>query len=331
GGLIGYCSSASDTILDCYSTGKVAVGCPGAGGLVGNHSGGAILDCYSVSKVSATNTFGGLIGGDFGGSVGNSFYDTDSTSSSANGTAESSSALKTLSTFTGAGWDFTNTWSLGGSINDGYPYLQAVTPLPVELASFSAKSAGLGVSLKWTTATEVNTNGFEVERTTISSQQSAVGKQESAIGNLQWTPVAFIKGHGTSSAPLTYSYVDRSLNAGTYSYRLNQIDNNGLSKYSTTVTVEVGNAPRVFTLSQNYPNPFNPTTTIEFTLEKDGRVSLKVYDILGREVTTLLDENRSAGEYQRVVFDGSRFASGLYFAVLEAGGKSLLKKMLMLK
>jgi hypothetical protein len=93
----------------------------------------------------------------------------------------------------------------------------------------------------------------------------------------------------------------------------------------------VGNAPRVFTLSQNYPNPFNPTTTIEFTIPADGRVVLKVYDIIGREVATILDENRKAGEYQQVVFDASRYASGVYFAVLQSGGKQLLKKMLLLK
>jgi hypothetical protein len=95
--------------------------------------------------------------------------------------------------------------------------------------------------------------------------------------------------------------------------------------------VVVGSAPRVFTLSQNYPNPFNPTTTIEFTLANDGRATLKVYDVLGREVATLLDENRKAGEYQQVVFDASRYSSGVYFAVLRSGGKQLLKKMLLLK
>jgi hypothetical protein len=90
-------------------------------------------------------------------------------------------------------------------------------------------------------------------------------------------------------------------------------------------------APKVFELSQNYPNPFNPTTTIEFTLPSDGRVVLKVYDITGRELATLLDEERKAGVYQQVVFDASRLASGVYFARLQFGGKQLLKKMLLLK
>ncbi len=97
------------------------------------------------------------------------------------------------------------------------------------------------------------------------------------------------------------------------------------------VQVNVGSAPRVFSLGQNYPNPFNPSTTIEFTLENDGHVALKIYDILGREVATLLDETRRAGVYQQAMFDASRYSSGVYIAVLQAGGKQLLKKMLLIK
>jgi trimeric autotransporter adhesin len=197
----------------------------------------------------------------------------------------------------------------------------ADTVLPVELVSFSAVATGLSAKLEWTTATEINCNGFEIQRSALSGQPSGG----------HWSDVAFVRGAGSSSSPRTYSFIDRNLSAGRYGYRIKQLDNNGQTKLTNTIMVDVGQAPRVFTLSQNYPNPFNPTTTIDFTLEKDGHVSLKVYDILGREVATLLDENRKAGEYQQVVFNGSRYSSGVYFATLQSGGKVLLKKMLLVK
>jgi hypothetical protein len=97
------------------------------------------------------------------------------------------------------------------------------------------------------------------------------------------------------------------------------------------MTVEVGMAPRVFSLDQNYPNPFNPTTTMEFTLPSNGRAALKIFDVLGREVATLFDGLTNAGEYHEVRFDASRFSSGIYFARLEFNGKHLVRKMLLLK
>jgi protocatechuate 3,4-dioxygenase beta subunit len=100
---------------------------------------------------------------------------------------------------------------------------------------------------------------------------------------------------------------------------------------ATTSVHETAVRPANFELYQNYPNPFNPTTTIEFTIPANGRVVLKVYDLLGREVATLLDENRKAGVYQQTVFDASKLSSGIYFARLESGGRQLLKKMLLLK
>ena len=198
--------------------------------------------------------------------------------------------------------------------------------LPVQLASFTATPNRLSAQLKWTTSTQVDNEGWEVERKGTASMEYGVGSAEN-----EWHDVDFVKGAGTSTQPMHYLFTDRNLTAGSYSYRLKQTDRSGAITYSQTVQVEVGSAPRVFTLSQNYPNPFNPTTTLEFTLAKDGRVTLKVYDILGREVATLLDENRKAGVYQQAVFDASRYSSGVYLAVLQSGGKQLLKKMVLLK
>ena len=129
---------------------------------------------------------------------------------------------------------------------------------------------------------------------------------------------------------LEYSFLDKPA-AGRYAYRLRLLDKQGGALLSGGVEVEIGLAPREFTLSQNYPNPFNPTTTIEFTLPEDGRVVLKVYDLTGREVATLVDEERIAGVYQQAVFDASPLASGMYFARLQMNGMQLLKKMVLVK
>ncbi|HEY6952753.1 MAG TPA: T9SS type A sorting domain-containing protein, partial [Bacteroidota bacterium] len=101
--------------------------------------------------------------------------------------------------------------------------------------------------------------------------------------------------------------------------------------YTDATVVQVGLAPKDLSLSQNYPNPFNPTTTIQFTVPTDGHVVLKVYDILGKEVATLLDEDTKAGEYQQVVFDATKLASGVYISRLEFGGKQLLRKLVLMK
>jgi hypothetical protein len=194
--------------------------------------------------------------------------------------------------------------------------------LPVELTNCTASASRLNTTINWTTATETNNFGFDVERKTVSGQQSAAGS---------WTKVGFVGGKGTSTSPTQYSYVDESVAPGTYDYRVKQIDKSGSFKYSTEMQVQVGLAPKVFTLSNNYPNPFNPTTNIDFTLQKDGKVSLKVYNSIGQEVATLFDGEGTAGQYIQARFDATRLASGIYFARLQSDGKSLMKKMLLLK
>jgi hypothetical protein len=99
----------------------------------------------------------------------------------------------------------------------------------------------------------------------------------------------------------------------------------------TSVDKMKTNVPRMLTLSQNYPNPFNPKTTIDFTLAEDGRVLLKVYNILGKEVATLVDADLKAGVLHQTTFDASDLSSGIYIYRLQTGGKSLLKKFMLLK
>ena len=146
-----------------------------------------------------------------------------------------------------------------------------------------------------------------------------------------WARIAFVEGAGNSNSPREYSYSDRSLSAGTYSFRLKQIDRDGQFTYSPEVEVTVGSIPNVFALEQNYPNPFNPSTTIGFTLQTSGVTSLKIYDAIGREVVTLVNENLDAGVYHQRTFDAARFSSGIYFSKLQSGEKVQIRKMILLK
>ncbi len=200
---------------------------------------------------------------------------------------------------------------------DGLFRLTLPVGFPVELTSFTATATSLTTMLTWKTATEVNNAGFDIQRRLGSTQQ--------------WTKVGSVAGAGTSNKPHSYSYTDKVGTAGTYSYRLKQIDHNGAFTYSQQVQVAVGGAPRVLGLSQNFPNPFNPTTNMQFTVPTDGRATLKVYNTIGQLVATLFDGVATAGQYNQATFDGSRLASGIYFSRLEFSGKTELKKMLLLK
>ncbi|MBE0572306.1 MAG: T9SS type A sorting domain-containing protein [Ignavibacteriaceae bacterium] len=94
-------------------------------------------------------------------------------------------------------------------------------------------------------------------------------------------------------------------------------------------TIEIGSI-KTFTLQQNYPNPFNPATTIIYQLPTEGQVSLKIYDMLGNEVATLVNEMKTAGEYQ-VDFNAAALSSGIYFYRLQAGNFVETKRMMLMK
>jgi hypothetical protein len=99
---------------------------------------------------------------------------------------------------------------------------------------------------------------------------------------------------------------------------------------TASVTVRIDDTPLRFNLEQNYPNPFNPSTTIKYALPRASQVNLSVYDILGREVSVLVNDRRDAGVYE-VKFDGSNLASGVYFYRLQAGTYVETKKLLLVR
>jgi hypothetical protein len=186
--------------------------------------------------------------------------------------------------------------------------------VPVELTSFSSVIDGNNVILNWSTATELNNFGFEVQRTTA--------------GN-EFTTIGFVPGYGTTTEVKNYRFVDANLSAGNYTYRLKQVDFDGTFSYSNEVNAEV-TSPVQFELAQNYPNPFNPSTTIKFSIPQSSDVTLKIFNTLGQEVSTLLDQNMEAGSHT-INFDASELNSGIYFYKLDAGSYSEVKKMTLLK
>ena len=195
--------------------------------------------------------------------------------------------------------------------------------LPVQMINFVAVSSLNEVRLSWNTATEVDNDGFEVERRSVNPQ--------SALNTPQWERLAFIPGAGTSTSERSYSYTDGGLAPGRYAYRIKQIDRSGAYTYYREAEVEIGAAPKEFTLNDAYPNPFNPSTTINFTLGTSARAELKVYDVLGREIATLFDDMAEAGRVNRVQWNAAGIPSGMYFARLESGGMSAMKKLVLLK
>jgi hypothetical protein len=202
-------------------------------------------------------------------------------------------------------------YSGGGTFNGG--------PLPVEMAEMTVQAAKNTATISWSTASETENFGFDVERRRMDD------------GVVAWAQIGFVPGSGTSSSPRDYSFVDQRVSPGRYAYRIKQIDHSGAFTYTSTLEVEIGLAPKEFTLSQNYPNPFNPTTTIEFTLPEDGHVTLKVFDMAGREIASLFNGDMKAGVYHQVVFDATRLASGMYVSQLEAGGKVTTRRMMLVK
>jgi len=187
-------------------------------------------------------------------------------------------------------------------------------PLPVALASFTSMVSGNNVILNWTTSTEKNNKGFTLQRGTESI----------------WKDIGFIDGKGNSTSPADYSFTDRNLNSGLYNYRLKQIDFNGNIEYLSLSNQVVIGTPDKFTLSQNYPNPFNPTTTIVYGIPRDGFVSLRIYDMNGREIRTLVNEPKTSG-YYTITFNAKDLSSGVYFYKLESGNFISAKKFVFIK
>lgn len=214
----------------------------------------------------------------------------------------------TINSYTWVREGSSHTWTHSLGLN--------TAPLPVELTSFTASTNNLSVELQWQTETEVNNYGFEIERSL---------KVEDEV----WEKRGFVEGHGNSNSPKQYSFTDKNLIGGSrFSYRLKQIDNDGKFEYSDEIEVVL--IPTIFELAQNYPNPFNPVTIIRYQLPTSSKVTLKIYDVLGNKVITMLNEEKEAGTYE-FIFDASNYSSGVYFYRIQAGSFATTKKMVLLR
>jgi len=227
-----------------------------------------------------------------------------------------------------------NTWSnQGGTVNstDNYVELTGIgsfsywtladvnAPIPVELTSFTATANEDGVLLNWTTATETNNSGWNIER-----KQIIEGQQQS------WQKIGFVDGSGTTTSTKNYSFADNNLASGKYQYRLQQVDYDGTVNYSDAIEVDVTLLPDRFALYQNYPNPFNPSTMIKFDVPSSSFVNISVYNSIGERVAILVNAQKEAGvHFAR--FDASNLSSGIYIYRLTAENNVFTNKMMVIK
>jgi hypothetical protein len=201
-------------------------------------------------------------------------------------------------------------------------------PLPITISSFDATSSKGNIVLAWKTVSEVNNFGFEVQR--------------SSVEPVLWIVVGFVKGNGTSIVEHSYEFVDNST-SGSCQYRLKQIDLDGTFHFSPSIQIATTGVderrPIGFALEQNYPNPFNPVTRIAYVVPQSANSSilgggslirLSIFDMIGRELATLLDGWQPAGRHE-VTFDAAKFSSGTYVYRLTSGGFSATRRMILLK
>ena len=186
--------------------------------------------------------------------------------------------------------------------------------IPVELTAFDASVNKNDVRLDWTTATELNNLGFEIQRKVVDGQYESLG---------------FVNGKGTTTDVNNYSFTDNKVDAGSYSYRLMQKDYDGTFAYSQEVEVQI-DLPLDYALEQNYPNPFNPTTMIGYSIPEDNFVTIKLYDVLGNEVLTLVNEQKQAGKYE-MLYNASNIASGVYYYQITSGAFTQTRKLMLMK
>ena len=239
----------------------------------------------------------------------------------------------------GAGnWQTQLTWNAGASLYSAktiglwgfsnFALTDNTSPLPVDISSFTASAVNRDININWTTGHEINNRGFDIERRVM------VDIKKGSYGD--WINVKFVSGHGTTNEQQNYSFKDARLLSGKYQYRLKQSDfNNNIEYYvlHSPDVVEIGK-PTTSDISQNYPNPSNPKSKIDYQIPFSGKVSLKVYDIEGREVKTIVEEIKEAGFYT-AEFDGTNLASGVYFYRILAEGEGQkyinTKKMILVK
>ena len=203
--------------------------------------------------------------------------------------------------------------------SSGFYKLDAPWFVPVELTNYTASLINKDIILNWTTATELNNKGFEIEQ---------------SFDNQIFNTIGFVPGFGTTTESKSYSFKISDAQTGTQYYRLRQIDFDGTYTLYNSVEID-GPVIREFALYQNHPNPFNPSTTISFSIPVESNVSLKLFNILGQQVATIANKDFQAGNH-KIDFNAGILSSGTYIYTIEARGVdgknfNSTKKMLLLK
>ena len=205
-----------------------------------------------------------------------------------------------------------------------YSNIASDVSLPVELATFQAAVLGNEVVILWRTASESQNAGFSLER-----------RDAPTVRGEEWHEVTFIEGNGTSSTPHEYRFSEKMQHPGIYQYRLRQMDFDGRVTIYDPIQVNV-EVPKTLTLEQNYPNPLRQgaSSRIAYNLpprQRSLKTEVRVYNLLGQVVRTLVSEVQASGYYQ-IAWDGrlqnqNLAPVGIYFLMLEHGGEKLMKKI----
>lgn len=192
-------------------------------------------------------------------------------------------------------------------------------PLPVKLSLFEADVIDNDVILKWTTSSETENYGWEIEKAEL------VRNSE----KFHWKTIDFVLGSGTSNSFKYYSFVDKNVQNGIYYYRLKQINLNGSFEFSDSIQVQINNSSNDLEL-YFYPNPFNIESFIEFKVDKKDKIKLSLYNLLGEEIRILMNDFVEAGKY-KIKFNGNDLSSGVYIIKLENSNNIVARKIVLMK
>jgi hypothetical protein len=191
----------------------------------------------------------------------------------------------------------------------------ANTAISAPLTSFTATAGSGEILVQWISSSETDVYAYRIQSMPPDSSH--------------WITIGSVYGHGTSSSAHSYSFLDSTVSgSGTYTYRLAEVDSSGLVAYSSSVQA-VYSRPTQFAVFQNFPNPFTSTTTITYDIAEPNRTTVRVYDILGRVITTLADEVEAPKTYTWT-FNASKLAAGVYFYKVSSGSHTAVKKMILL-
>ena len=336
GGLVGI--NRYSTVTECYSTGSVK-GNSVVGGLVGiNYYSSTVTECYSTGSVTGNTYTGGLVGWN-GYLVNNSFWDTETSGqlTSDGGTGKTTAYMQTQSTFTSAGWDFIDIW-----VMDGYPVFKGDCP-PVLVNAGSDTTIFYGFGDESATLTAIADGGTGQYSYLWSNNATTQTITVNPTTTTTYTVTVTDECNNTVSDEVTVNVIDVRCGKNNnkvlvchkgkticISPNAVQTHLNNHGDYLGSCGDQLVTLPTEYELHANYPNPFNPTTRIDYSLPFDSKVSLQIFDILGREMITLVDENQRAG-YYTIDFNASNLASGIYYYRMVAGDFTAIKKMVVIK